>query len=138
MVYRVYVERRPEYALEAARIKQDLRRNLQISSLREVRLYNRYDIEGIDEATLKAAEKTVFSEPQTEIVSDKIILSEDEVCFAVEYLPGQYDQRADSAAQCIQLITRGRSEGSHGEMSMFFRALMKTSSKELRNISSTR
>ncbi|NLK39270.1 MAG: phosphoribosylformylglycinamidine synthase [Clostridiales bacterium] len=107
MVYRVYVERRPEYALEAARIKQDLRRNLQISSLREVRLYNRYDIEGIDEATLKAAEKTVFSEPQTEIVSDKIILSEDEVCFAVEYLPGQYDQRADSCEQCIQLITRG-------------------------------
>lgn len=107
MVYRVYVERRPGYALEAARLEQDLRRNLQMPELRSVRIYNRYDIEGIDEATLKAAENTVFSEPQTDIVSYEMETSANEVCFAVEYLPGQYDQRADSCEQCIQLITRG-------------------------------
>ncbi len=106
MVYRVYVEKKPELAFEANTLMSDARNLLGIKNLEKVRVINRYDAENIDEALFDYAKKTVFSEPQLDIVSDELDLGSAFV-FAVEYLPGQFDQRADSAAQCIQIISQG-------------------------------
>ncbi len=106
MVYRVFVEKKKELALEAKALLNDVRTLLGIESLEEVRLFNRYDAENISEDLFEYAKKTVFSEPQLDIVSDDVDAA-DAVVFAVEYLPGQFDQRADSAAQCIQIISQG-------------------------------
>ncbi len=105
MVYRVYVEKKPELANEARALLGDARTLLGISGLKNVRLINRYDAENITPELFDYAKKTVFSEPQLDIVTDE--LNADGVVFAVEYLPGQFDQRADSASQCIQIISQG-------------------------------
>ncbi len=107
MVYRVFVEKKRELAFEAKALLSDARTLLGIESLTDVRLFNRYDAENISETLFDYAKKTVFSEPQLDIVSDNIDDLGDAVVFAVEYLPGQFDQRADSAAQCIQIISQG-------------------------------
>ncbi len=106
MVYRVFVEKKPELANEARALLSDARTLLGILSLEKVRLLNRYDAENIDAALFDYAVKTVFSEPQVDLVSEEPSLEGAHV-FAVEYLPGQFDQRADSAAQCIQIISQG-------------------------------
>ncbi len=106
MVYRVYVEKQKELANEAKSLRSDIRHLLQIKNLTDVRVLNRYDVENIAPELFEYAKKTVFSEPQIDIVADEIN-SENAVVFAVEYLPGQFDQRADSAAQCIQIISQG-------------------------------
>ena len=105
MVYRVYVEKKKELAHEANELLQEARELLQIKSLRGVRLINRYDVEHIDRALFDQCIDTVFSEPQVDTVREH--LDVDGTVFAVEYLPGQFDQRADSAAQCIQIISQG-------------------------------
>ncbi|MGN0544590.1 MAG: phosphoribosylformylglycinamidine synthase [Acutalibacteraceae bacterium] len=105
MVYRVYVEKKPELAHEAKALLADAVVLLGIKGLKNVRVINRYDAENISEELFCYAKRTVFSEPQLDIVSDDIDI--DGECFAVEYLPGQFDQRADSAAQCIQIISQG-------------------------------
>ena len=97
MVYRVYVEKKPELATEAATLFQEAVSLLGITALRGVRIINRYDAENISPELFSAAEKTVFSEPQLDTVSDSFDARGGAV-FAVEYLPGQFDQRADSAA----------------------------------------
>ncbi len=107
MVYRIYVEKKKELAFEAKALLSDVRTLLGIESLTDVRLFNRYDAENITEELFDYAKKTVFSEPQLDIVSDNLDSLSDCVLFAVEYLPGQFDQRADSAAQCIQIISQG-------------------------------
>ncbi len=107
MVYRVYVEKRPGLTVEADSLKNDISSFLGVSSVTNVRILNRYDVENIDEALFDYAKTTVFSEPQVDVMYDKLPESDDATVFAVEYLPGQYDQRADSAAQCIQIISRG-------------------------------
>ncbi len=106
MVYRVYVEKKEELANEAHALKNDLVSLLQIKGLEHLRLLNRYDVENITPELFDYSVKTVFSEPQLDVVTDTL---EDDgsVVFAVEYLPGQFDQRADSAAQCIQIISQG-------------------------------
>lgn len=103
MVYRIYVEKQPAHAVEARSLFADIRENLMISGLTGLRILNRYDVEGIDEKVFNSAKNTIFSEPQSDIVYDEV--KADGVVFAVEYLPGQFDQRADSCAQCIQLLT---------------------------------
>lgn len=103
-VFRVYVEKRKEFAVEAKQLFQDIQMFLQIHSLKSLRLLNRYDIEGIDEKLFEKCKPTVFSEPQVDDIYDRI--PENDYCFAVEYLPGQYDQRADSCAQCIQIVSQ--------------------------------
>ena len=105
MVYRIYVEKKPGNTAEADGIYSDLKNNLQISGLNGVRLLNRYDAEDISEETFEDVKRTIFSEPQTDDIYD--VLPDVKGCrvFAVEYLPGQFDQRADSCAQCIQLVT---------------------------------
>ena len=107
MVYRVYVEKRPELAHEANTLRDDLRSLLQIKGLTGLRIQNRYDVENLDRDLFDYAVKTVFSEPQLDITTSDLGDTADSVVFAVEYLPGQFDQRADSAAQCIQIISQG-------------------------------
>ncbi|MBR6765996.1 MAG: phosphoribosylformylglycinamidine synthase, partial [Clostridia bacterium] len=106
MVFRVFVEKKKELANEAKALVNEANNLLGISSLKDVRVINRYDAENISEELFEYAKKTVFSEPQLDIVTDSID-AEGAYVFAVEYLPGQFDQRADSAAQCIQIISQG-------------------------------
>ncbi|MBQ8496997.1 MAG: phosphoribosylformylglycinamidine synthase [Clostridia bacterium] len=106
MVYRVYVEKKTELAGEAKSALSDIRGLLGITSLENIRVLNRYDVENIEENLFDSCKKTVFSEPQLDIVMSELS-AEGAYVFAVEYLPGQFDQRADSAAQCIQIISEG-------------------------------
>ena len=106
MVYRIYVEKREGLAHEATALLSELTQLLNIKGLKQVRLFNRYDVEGISESLFTDATRSVFSEPQLDIVTEALPENADFV-FAVEYLPGQFDQRADSAAQCIQIISCG-------------------------------
>ncbi|MBQ4082329.1 MAG: phosphoribosylformylglycinamidine synthase [Clostridia bacterium] len=105
MVYRVFVEKKKELANEARSLLNDAVSLLGIKSLTDVRILNRYDVENITEQLFDYACQTVFSEPQLDIVTDTAELVGAAV-FAVEFLPGQFDQRADSAAQCIQIISQ--------------------------------
>ncbi len=107
MVYRVYVEKKPALAHEAGGLCAELQHHAGIESLRSVRLINRYDVENIDAALFERAVRTIFSEPQLDDVTEELTIPEGAVVFAVEPLPGQFDQRADSAAQCIQLQSQG-------------------------------
>ncbi len=107
MVYRVYVEKREEVAVEAASLASDIRTLLQIKSLSGLRLLNRYDVEKIEETVFQQSVSMILSEPQLDLVSEALPEIQNGVIFAVEFLPGQFDQRADSAAQCIQLIAQG-------------------------------
>ncbi|MCD7827038.1 MAG: phosphoribosylformylglycinamidine synthase [Clostridiales bacterium] len=107
MVYRVFSEKKKELASEALTLKNDINTLLQITSLEDMRIINRYDVENIDKDLFDKSVKTVFSEPQLDITSDELAADEGDTIFAVEYLPGQFDQRADSAAQCIQIISQG-------------------------------
>ncbi|MFZ5352507.1 MAG: phosphoribosylformylglycinamidine synthase [Bacillota bacterium] len=106
-VMRIYVEKKKAYAVEAKALLCELRDNLGIGSLENVRIVNRYDVSGITEQEYEMARNTVFSEPPVDIAYDEVFdLQSCDRFFAVEYLPGQYDQRADSAAQCIQILTQ--------------------------------
>ena len=106
MVYRIYVEKKPGFDGEAQSLRNELVSLLGIKELNGLRLLNRYDVEGIDEALFEQCVPTVFSEPPVDNTYAELPVS-DGVSFAVEYLPGQFDQRADSAAECIQLISQG-------------------------------
>ena len=106
MVYRIYVEKKAELAHEAHTLHNELCQLVGIKGLEGVRVLNRYDVENIDEELFEKTVDTVFSEPQLDVVTKELDADGGKV-FAVEYLPGQYDQRADSAAQCIQIISCG-------------------------------
>ncbi len=106
MVYRIYVEKRPGLAVEADALLSDIHAFLGISSVQSLRLLNRYDVENITPELFDYAVGTVFSEPQVDVTYRELDVAEGSIVFAVEYLPGQYDQRADSAAQCIQIISQ--------------------------------
>ena len=105
MVYRVYVEKKAGHTHEADSLLKEVRDFLQIGALESVRVLNRYDVEKIDEKLFQYAVNTVFSEPQVDNVTYDV--PEGQIVFAVEPLPGQFDQRADSAAQCIQILSQG-------------------------------
>ena len=106
MVYRIYVEKKAELAHEANTLFAELCGLVGIKGLEGVRILNRYDVENIEKELFDKTVGTVFSEPQLDIVTEELDTKGGKV-FAVEYLPGQYDQRADSAAQCIQIISCG-------------------------------
>ncbi|WP_317367150.1 phosphoribosylformylglycinamidine synthase [uncultured Tyzzerella sp.] len=107
-IKRIFVEKKDGYNIEAKGLLKDFIQNLGIKSLENIRVLNRYDIQLKDEGVYQDAKNTIFSEPPVDIVfEENINLNDDEFMFAVEYLPGQYDQRADSAIQCISLITEG-------------------------------
>lgn len=103
-VYRVFVEKKPEYAVEAQALFQELQELLDLKTLKNLRIINRYDVEGIEQALFKRAFPIVFSEPQLDHCGEDFTLQSDEQAFALEYLPGQYDQRAASCAECLQLL----------------------------------
>ena len=105
MVYRVYVEKKEGQTHEADSLLREIRDFLGIHSLTGLRVLNRYDGENLEKSLFDYAVNTVFSEPQVDNVSFRV--PQGDVVFAVEPLPGQYDQRADSAAQCIQIISQG-------------------------------
>ena len=106
MVYRIYVEKKPGFDGEAQSLQNELCSLLGIEQLTGLRLLNRYDVEGIDQALFEQCVDTVFSEPPVDDTYTELPAWAGS-CFAVEYLPGQFDQRADSAAECIQLISQG-------------------------------
>lgn len=106
MVYRIFSEKKKELAHEAKALLSDINGLLQISSVKDIRVINRYDAENIEPELFDYAVKTVFSEPQLDNTYSELV-NDGQAIFAVEYLPGQFDQRADSAAQCIQLISKG-------------------------------
>ncbi len=105
MVKRIYVEKRKGFDVEASQLKRDLESTLNLK-IEDIRVLNRYDVEGLGDEDFARAVKTIFSEPQTDDVFER---AEADGCikFSVEYLPGQFDQRADSAAQCNQIMTLG-------------------------------
>ena len=106
MVYRVFVEKKPGLDNEARGLLSEAKNLLGISSFENLRLFNRYDAENISEELFGYAVGTVFSEPQLDVATPEMTVPGAYV-FAVEALPGQFDQRADSAAQCIQIISQG-------------------------------
>jgi len=101
---RVFVEKQTEFNSEAKGLIVDLKENLNINGLTATRVIQRYDVDGLTDEEFAQATQLILSEPQIATVSDELQLADDEVAFAVEYLPGQYDQRADSAAQCVQIL----------------------------------
>ena len=108
MVSRIYVEKKPGFDGEAKSLERELRTLLGIESLTGLRLINRYDVEGITPELFASCAPTVFSEPQTDVATEEMPeVAEGASVFAVEFLPGQFDQRADSASECVQLISQG-------------------------------
>lgn len=107
-VKRIFVEKRKGFDVEAVNLLADLKQNLGIKNAEAVRIINRYDISGLDGESFEKAKNTILSETNADTVYDeKISIGDEFKVFAMEYLPGQYDQRADSAAQCVQLLTQG-------------------------------
>ena len=107
MVSRIYVEKKPGFDVEAQQLAHELRSILGITSLEGLRLVNRYDVEGISQELFDQCVPTVFSEPQVDVASTELPQADGAQVFAVEFLPGQFDQRAASASECIQLISQG-------------------------------
>lgn len=107
-VYRIYVEKKPEFAAEATSLFHDIKSALGIDSLTGLRVINRYDAEGLSEENFILSKPTVFSEPAVDVTYPHLpTIEKTDRIFAIEYLPGQFDQRADSCAQCISLLTGG-------------------------------
>lgn len=106
-LFRIYVEKKPQFAVEAKSILNDVKSALMMNELESLRIINRYDAENISGDDFKLATPTVFSEPAVDVIYSKLPeIKSNEKIFAVEYLPGQFDQRADSCAQCISLLTQ--------------------------------
>ena len=106
-VFRIYVEKKPEFAVEAQSVMSDVKTALRLE-LTNLRILNRYDADKLSREDFSAAVNTVFSEPAVDVVYDELpALEEGDRIFAVEYLPGQFDQRADSCEQCIQILRQG-------------------------------
>ncbi|MGA2142026.1 MAG: AIR synthase-related protein, partial [Brevinematales bacterium] len=136
-VYRVFTEKRPEYDNESALILHNISTILRIKGISNLRVFHRYDIQGISESDYQSARFSVFAEPPLDYIYDEalpedIIRPENGRIFGKEYLPGQYDQRADSAAQAIQILTRGEKPLIRYASVMFFYGGI--SSEEFENI----
>ena len=104
MVRRIYVEKRPEYAVQAKELLEEIKGYLAINSITGVRILIRYDIVDISDDTYKRAVDTVFSEPPVDFIHEETFEAGGARVFDVEFLPGQFDQRADSAVQCVKLL----------------------------------
>ena len=104
-IRRLYVAKKDPFAQDAQRMLNDLKKNLLISGLTDIKIFHRYDVGGLDDAAFEAAKNMIFSEPPVDAVYDELPARADDTVLAIEYLPGQYDQRADSAMQCLQMLT---------------------------------
>lgn len=108
MVKRIYVEKKPEISVEAKGLLKDLKENLLLKNLEDLKIVNRYDVEGINDEIFEKAKNTVFSEPQVdECFEEEYPFAKEDKIFGVEYLPGQFDQRANSLSECLQILTEG-------------------------------
>ncbi len=106
-VRRIFVEKKPGFDVEARRLLADLRDNLNLSGLTGVRVLQRYDVQGVSDEAFAAAKTTIFSEPPVDTVYDEAYPAKEGTrVFITAFLPGQYDQQADSAAECVQLLTQ--------------------------------
>ena len=110
---RIFVEKKAAHAAAARHLLHDLREALGLTSLEKLRLVQRYDVEGVSDAEFHEAAIHILSEPQVDDIFFELAIGGNESAFAVEYLPGQFDQRADSAAQCIQILTGGERPAVH-------------------------
>mgnify|MGYP003862402459 FL=1 len=107
-MHRLFVEKKPAFRSEAEHLLRDLQDSLRLPGLKSLRILQRYDVEGASEAAIRQAIPTVFAEPPVDDVTEACFpLAPGETAFAVEFLPGQFDQRADSAAQCLQIVGGG-------------------------------
>ena len=104
-MHRLFVEKSAPFASESTHLVADLRANLALDSIKSARVVQRYDLDGLTDEEFAQASRLILSEPQVETASPEISISDDETAFAIEFLPGQFDQRADSAAQCVQILT---------------------------------
>jgi phosphoribosylformylglycinamidine synthase len=104
-IRRLYVTKKGPFAQEAKRMFTDLKENLLIKGLTNVKIFHRYDVAGLDDAAFEAAKNMIFSEPPVDAVYEELPVAADDTVLAIEYLPGQYDQRADSAMQCLLMLT---------------------------------
>ena len=105
-MHRVFVEKQTEFNSPAKELLHDLRENLSLTNLEGIRVIQRYDIDGLSDADFAKASQLILSEPQVESATAALSIAAGETAFAVEFLPGQFDQRADSAAQCIQILNQ--------------------------------
>ena len=114
-VIRIFVEKKSGFDVEAQHIKADLKGNLGMGAIEDLRLLHRYDVSGLSQEEFQAASTTIFSEPNVDdVYGEDFVFPEGYQVFAMEYLPGQYDQRADSAAQCVSAFDpRGTASSSH-------------------------
>ena len=115
-VRRIFVEKKPEFAVKAGELKEELEKYLGISHVKGVRVLVRYDVENLSEETYRQALGTIFSEPPVDLVyEEEFPRIRGDMVFSVEYLPGQFDQRADSAEQCVKLLRAEEGAGDpHG------------------------
>ena len=133
MVRRIYVQKKPGFDVEAKGILEDLKENLQIKGLEQVVILNRYDVSGVDEESYNKAKTTVFSEPQVDDYFDETYtFDQNDKVFAVEYLPGQFDQRANSLEECLQIISGGERPTCKSAKVYILKGNL--SDKELKNI----
>ncbi len=102
---RIFVEKQAAHTAEARHLLHDLHESLVLPGLKDVRIVQRYDCDGLSAEEFGSASRLILSEPQVDSISETLALGADETAFAVEFLPGQFDQRADSAAQCVQILT---------------------------------
>ncbi len=106
-IKRIFVEKRPEFAIEAQELLADLKQNLGLNNIKSMRILNRYDVLGLTDEEFLEASQHVLSEPPVDMLfEEELILDKNAKSFVVELLPGQYDQREDFAEQCVQLITQ--------------------------------
>ncbi len=134
MVLRCFTEKKPGFDIEAKSLEAEIRENLGVKALTRLRIFNRYDVEGITEDVYEKARVSVFSEPQTDICTDETMPeAAGAMVLAVEALPGQYDQRADSCAQCIQMLTCGeRPTVASARVYVFYGDLTEEDAEKLR------
>lgn len=108
MVKRIFVQKREGFDVEAKEILKDLRENLKLNNLTDLKILNRYDVENISDEVFRKAKNTIFSEPQVDICyEEEYISNPNDIVFGVEFLPGQFDQRANSLSECLQIIGGG-------------------------------
>jgi len=108
-VKRIYTQKKPGFDIESKQLLEDLKESLKIENLEDVVLLNRYDVMGISDEVLDKAKHTIFSEPQVELCfEEEYVFEKSDAVFAVEYLPGQFDQREYSLSECLRVANRGR------------------------------
>ena len=108
-IWRIFVEKKPGFDVEARILLEDLQKFLGLTGLEAVRIIQRYDIEGVSEEKFQEAKNIIFSEPPVDrVYEEEMEFDPADRIIAMEYLPGQYDQRADSAAQCMQILTQSK------------------------------